>query len=431
MAKQLIAIIALLFSTMFLLMGNGLHGLLLPLAGTMAGFSTIELGLIGTGWATGFVLGCLFVPAIVRRAGHTRAFSCAAAGAAIIILLNGIFVDPIAWIVLRIASGFCISGAFMIIESWLNERVTNETRGTIFSVYMSITYFSITTGQFGVALGDPSTTTLFMAGAILFCFAVMPTALSKAAAPKPLERVRIDFRKLITNSPIALLAVLLVGVSNGAVGALAAVWGTEIGLATTTIALMMGLMVVSGALTQVPMGRISDKTDRRYVIAGAALFAALAGLTIFLLDPVNPPMVLAIMALYGGFAYPIYGLAVAHANDYATPGDFIAVSGGLLLCYGVGTMFGPLAASAAMNVLGPPALFTVTASAHLIVAGYAVYRTTRRAPIPESVREAFQGVPSSRGITPQTAALDPRSEDMTIMNVAPADVDPEPDGDRA
>ncbi len=416
LARQIVPILALLFSTAFLLAGNGMHSLLLPIRGTLEGFSTNELGLVGTGWATGFVLGCLAAPIVVRRVGHIRAFACSAACAAMIILLNGVFVDPLAWIVLRVGSGFFLAGAFMIIESWLNERATNESRGVIFSVYLTVTYFAITAGQLGVGAGEPATTTLFMTGAILFCLAELPTALSTAASPRPLARVKIDLPKLFANSPVAFLTVLLVGLINGAFGTLAAVWGTRIGLSTGTIALMMGITVVSGAVTQVPAGRLSDRTDRRYVIAGGALAAGLSGLAIFILEPTDPALVLTLAAIYGALTYPIYGLAVAHANDYAEASDFIAVSGGLLLLYGAGTMVGPLAAGAAMTAAGPAALFIVTAASHAIIAGYALYRTYRRAPIPESVRDSFRNVPSPRATTPQTAALDPRAEDATLLD---------------
>src|SRR6185295_1118078 len=233
--------------------------------------------------------------------------------------------------------------------------------------------------------GDPNTSTLFMVGSILFSLAILPTALSTAASPRPLTRVDIDLRRLFLNSPIAFLTVLLVGVINGAFGTLAAVWGKQIGLPTPLIALMMAITVVSGALTQIPAGRISDMTDRRYVIAGAAIVAALAGFAILALKPTEPWLVLTLVGCYGALTYPIYGLAVAHANDYADPSEFVAVSGGLLLLYGAGTMFGPLAAGGAMTEIGPEALFLVTASSHIAIAAYAIYRTYQRAPIPESV----------------------------------------------
>jgi MFS family permease len=422
LARQIVPVLALLFSTAFLLAGNGLHSLLLPLAGTAAGFSTAELGMVGAGWAMGFVLGCLAAPVVVRRVGHIRAFASSAACAAIIILMNGIFVEPLAWILLRVGSGFFLAGSFMIIESWLNERATNESRGTIFAVYLMVTYVAITAGQLGVGAGDPRATTLFMTGAILFSLAILPTALSTAASPRPLTRVTIDLRSLFRNSPVAFLTVLLVGVINGAFGTLGAVWGTRIGLSTPLIALMMGITVVSGAITQVPAGRLSDRTDRRYVIAGTATAAALIGIAILSAEPIDPRLVLTLVGLYGALTYPIYGLAVAHANDYAETGDFVAVSGGLLLLYGAGTMIGPLAASSAMTGLGPYALFLVTAVSHVTIAAYAIYRTTRRPPIPKEVRESFRTVPVPRALTPETAALDPRADEAKPLDREPLDV---------
>jgi MFS family permease len=419
---QIVPVFALLVSTAFLLAGNGLHSLLLPLSGSAAGFSTTEIGLLGTGWAIGFIIGCLTAPFVVRRVGHIRAFACCAAGAAVIILLQGVFVVPVAWMLARVGSGAVISAAFMILESWLNERSTNETRGSIFAVYLMISYLGITAGQLGVGLGDPTTTTLFMAGAILFCLAVLPTALSTAASPQPLARVRLDLRKLFFNSPVAFVGVLLVGLVNGAFGTLAAVWGLGIGLSTPTIAVMMAITVVCGALTQIPAGRISDKVDRRYVIIATAAGAAVIGLVIFVLNPAAPNVVLPLVAIYGGLAYPLYGLAVAHANDYADSSEFVTVSGGLLLLYGVGTMVGPPAAAFAMTGLGPEALFIATAGGHVVIAGYAYYRTTRRAPIPESVREAYRPMPSGRGLTPESAALDPRAEDATVLDAEPIEV---------
>jgi MFS family permease len=185
-------------------------------------------------------------------------------------------------------------------------------------------------------------------------------------------------------------------------------------LATPLIALMMSITVISGAITQLPAGRISDKTDRRYVIVTLALGAALVGAAIVALKPDEAFFILFLTGLYGALHYPLYGLAVAHANDFADASDFVAVSGGLLLLYGAGTMLGPLAGSAAMTALGPEAVFVVTAVSHALIAGWAFYRTYKRAPIPESVRESFKNVPAQT--TPATAALDPRAEDQTILD---------------
>ena len=405
---QLVPIFALLFSTAFLLAGNGLHSLLLPLRGAAEGFSTNQLGLLGTGWATGFVLGCLTAPIVVRRVGHIRAFACSAAFASIIILLNGIFVIPLAWIFLRAGSGFFIAGAFMIIESWLNERATNANRGTVFALYMMVTYASIMVGQMVVAYSDVTTASLFMVTGILYCFSLIPTAVSSQASPRPLEDVALDLRGLYANSPVSLGACLLIGVANGSWGTLGAVYGARIEISTPEIALMMSLVVVAGAAMQMPIGRISDMTDRRYVLAAGSVVAALVGLLIFLLTPRAGPVVIAMTACYGALAYTLYPVAVAHANDHARAEDFAKVSSGLLLLYGFGTMIGPILGSALMSYTRPEGLFVATAIAHFALAAFTVLRIRRRAAVPVGDREAFQTMPADRA-TPEAARLDPRT----------------------
>ncbi len=218
--------------------------------------------------------GCFFAPRLVRRVGHVRAFGAFAASGAIVALLTGLLIDEIAWIVLRAFTGFTMAGAFMVIESWLNEKATNENRGTVFGLYMMVTYASIMAGQMIVAAGDVRPASLFMVTGIFFCLSLIPTAVSTAATPKPLQDVSLDLKGLYANSPVASVGCLLIGVANGAWGTLGAVYGARIGISTAEIALMMSLVVVAGAAMQLPVGRISDMTDRRYVLAGAALGAA-------------------------------------------------------------------------------------------------------------------------------------------------------------
>ena len=402
-------ILSLLRGTAFLLAASGLHGLLLPLRGQLEGFSTASLGLMGTAWAGGFVAGCFFAPRLVRRAGHVRAFGAFAASGAIVALMSGLIIDEFVWIVLRAFTGFVMAGAFMVIESWLNEKATNENRGTVFGLYMMVTYASIMAGQMIVAAGDVGSASLFMVTGIFFCLSLIPTAVSSAALPKPLQDVSLDLKGLYANSPVASAACLLIGVANGAWGTLGAVYGARIGISTAEIALMMSLVVVAGAVLQMPIGRISDMTDRRYVLVGASLACALVALLIFLVMPRSAVFVLVMTSAYGAFAYTLYSLAVAHANDHAKPEDFVKVSGGLLLLYGFGTMIGPLLAATLMASMRPESIFLATALPHLTLVGYTLLRISRRAPAPPEDREAFTAVPSERGVTPEAVRLDPRT----------------------
>ncbi|EKF18719.1 MFS transporter [Nitratireductor pacificus] len=410
MLSRLGSIVALLCGTAFLLTASGLHGLLLPLRGQAEGFSTAALGALGTAWAIGFVAGCFLGPRIVRRAGHVRAFGAFAALGAIIALLSGMWIESVGWIVLRVFTGFIMAGAFMVIESWLNERSTNENRGTVFGIYMMVTYAALTAGQMAVAFGDVSNTILFMTTGILFCLALIPTAVSKAVTPQPLAEVSLDLKGLYANSPVAFVGCVLIGVANGAWGTLGAVYGGEIGISTLQIATMMSLAVLAGAALQLPAGRLSDRIDRRFVIAAAAFGSGLIGLLILLTAPRSGTVVIVMTAVYGAFAYTLYSIIVAHANDHAAPEDFVKVSSGLLFLYGFGTMLGPLAGGVLMERMDAESLFLTTALAHFALGAYTLLRITRRAPVPVEDREAFKTLPSERAATPQAAVLDPRSD---------------------
>ncbi len=409
MRNNLLPVAALLLGTLFLFLGNGLHGLLLPVRGTTEGYSTTLLGLLGTSWATGFVGGCLLAPTLVKRIGHVRAFSGFTALIAIIALLTGLLVDPIWWVVLRAFTGFSTAGTSMIIESWLNERATNESRGAIFSLYIAITLFGVVGGQMMIPFGDTSASTFFMICGILYCLAMMPTLLSNAQSPQPLKQVKLDLPALYRNSPVSFLGILMVGIANGAFGTLGAVFGRQAGLSDSTVALMMSVTIFAGAAMQFPAGRLSDMTDRRYVLAALAAIGAIAGLLIFLVEPANVTLLLTLIAIYGAMANALYPIAVSHANDFAQPEDFVKVSGGLLLLYGIGTIIGPTIGGPVMTAAGPYGLFMITAAAHLVVAAYAIFRSRRRAPIPAAERDTYSAVNPGMLTTPESLQLSPRA----------------------
>ncbi|MGO4437403.1 MFS transporter [Rhizobium sp. RAF56] len=415
MNRNLLPVLALLFGTLFLFIGNGLHGLLLPVRGTAEGYATTTLGLLGTTWATGFVLGCFTAPKVVRRIGHVRAFSGFISIIAIIALLTGIIVDPTAWVVLRAITGFCTAGTSMIIESWLNERATNESRGAIFSLYIGITLLGSVAGQMMVPFSDIHTPYLFMICGICYCVAMLPTTLSTAASPQPLKAVKLDLPALYRNSPVSCWGILLVGIANGAYGTLGAVFGAGAGLPETEIALMMSLTIFAGAVMQLPAGRLSDRIDRRHVLAAMALVAATAGLLIFLLKPASPYFLISLVVVYGAAANTLYPITIAHANDYAAPEDFVKVSGGLLLLFGIGTIIGPTVGGPVMTYAGPYALFFVTALAHVMITTYALFRSRRRAPIAVGARDAYTTIPTatSQMITPESMSLANRGEQLS------------------
>ena len=395
MKRNLFPVFALLLGTLFLF-SRQRTSRPSPAAArrTAEGYSDTALGFIGTSWATGFVLGCLFAPKLIMRIGHVRAFSGFIALICMVALITGVFVNEYGWIALRAATGFSMAGTQMIIESWLNERVDNKSRGTVFTFYTGITLFGVVGGQLAVGFGNPNTPILFMVAGIVYCIAMLPTTVSNAASPRPLQSVRIDLKLLYRNSPVAFFGVLLTGIANGAFGTLIAVFASRAGLPDNRVAFLVTGAILAGALAQVPVGRISDRMDRRYVIAGLAAVAAFAALAILVFKP-GSTLLIVLIAIYGATANVLYPITASHANDFARPEDYVKISSGLLLLFGTGTIIGPTVGGPVMSAFGPYALFYVTVTAHLLILAYAIIRSRIRAAIPASDRDAFVPMPDA------------------------------------
>lgn len=415
---SVIKIYALFLGSALLMFGGGLQGLLLSVRGAEEHFSLLSLGLIGTGWSVGFVAGSLMVPMVVRKVGHIRAFSVMAAIGTITILLNLLWINDIGWIFLRGLSGFCFAGAAMIVESWLNEVAENKSRGTIFSIYVTINMAASTLGQIAMSVTGTAGYVPFVLGAISFICAILPTALTSSPQPRPLSSAKIDIGLLYRTSPVAAIAAFSVGMANGSFGTLAPVYGYERGLDAGGIAFLFSLAAILGAVAQIPFGRLSDRIDRRLVLIGLSGFAALVGMLTVLINPEAGWVMYVLFAAYGFAANPIYAVAVAHANDYAKEGEFARVAGGMLVILGVGLAIGPAVASAIMSAWSPVGLFIVTAAFHGALAITAFLRMRVRKGIDAADRTPFQPMGNDRQVTPETIELDPRADfDSAEMRV--------------
>jgi MFS family permease len=412
-------IYALFIGSALLMFGGGLQGLLLSVRGAEEGFSLVALGLIGTGWSVGFVTGSIVVPMLVKRVGHIRAFSIMAAIGTITILLNLLWIQDIGWITLRAFSGFCFAGAAMIVESWLNEVADNRSRGTIFSIYTTINMAASTIGQLSMSITGVQGYIPFVIGAISFICALLPSAMTSTPQPRPLASAKIDVGLLYRTSPLAVIASFACGMANGTFGTLAPVYGVKQGLTPAEIGLLFAVTAVVGAMAQIPFGRLSDKMDRRMVIVFLSGVAAVIGLFTVLLNPAGYFMYV-LFGFYGFAAYPLYAIAVAHANDFAKDGEFARVAGAMLLILGCGLAVGPLIASWLMQVTARPVdLFIVTATFHGALAVTAFLRMKVRPVRDDKGRVRFRVMNAEKGVSPGTVDLDPRADEVQETMPAP------------
>lgn len=418
MQKSLRPIVSLLLAVAFLLAGNGLQITLLPLRGSAEGFGTFTLGVIASAYFVGFVSGCLLSPYLILRAGHIRAFAATVAVASALTLAYALAPDPAAWTVFRLLTGFCLAGFYLVIESWLNDGATNETRGLVMSAYVVVNFIAITFGQMLVTLYPIEDAGNFMIAAILSSLAIVPVVMTRSAQPAPITIVRFQPVQLYQAAPVALVASFMVGAANGAFWGLAPLSAEGSGLDVGQIALFMAMAVLAGALAQWPLGRLSDRVDRRLVLLATLTGAAAAGLALWYLDA-SEAMLIVFGAMFGALALPGYSLAAAHAYDKTSSTDMVATAATVLLANGLGSVIGPLIASGFMAASGPRALFLFTALAQILLAIYVYHRMQVQASLEAPEKTGFDlATTASVGAVVPAETLDPADPSVAVPQPA-------------
>jgi MFS family permease len=374
---------ALLAGIALIMLGNGLQGTLLGVRAAQEGFETVATGLVMTSYFAGFLAGSMLTIRIVRRVGHVRVFAALASVASAAVLLHALLVSPWFWGVVRFATGLCFAGMYVIAESWLNDRATNETRGALLSTYMLITLAAMISGQMLINLGDTRSFELFVLASVLVSLAVVPIALTAAPAPRFEMSASVSIRQLYETSPLGVIGMMGQGVANGALLAMAPVYAQVVGMSIPQTAWFSAAPVIGGFLLQWPVGRLSDYWDRRKVLTVSAFLGAAMGAGAALMtDDTAFAIQFVVAALVGGFTFPQYALCIAHTNDHLQADQMTAASSTLVLAGGIGLVLGPTCAAALMSNYDSQGLFVTVAIVELMLGGFALYRMTARAPVP-------------------------------------------------
>jgi len=406
MIPQLASLTAILSSTLIFLVGNGLLGTLIPVRAHVEGFSTLAIGVVGSAYFAGFVLGCFTGPRWLARVGHIRTFAVCAGIAAAATLAQSILVSVPAWIAMRALFGFASANMYMALESWLNDRAGNETRGRVFASYMSVNFTGLLIGQMLFAIARPQSFVLFSLATIFYALCLIPVGLTDLKQPAPAPVPMLRPLRLFRISPVGVAGCIAVGLANSAIWTLAPVYAQSRGLSSGWIALFMCAFTIGGTLVQVPVGRLSDRMDRRYVIAATCVLAAAAGVAIALFMGRGRGMMLWAIAGFGVLVLPLYGLSVAHANDRIPREEFVESSATLLLINALASVLGPTLAAGVMDAFGTQTLFFFTAAVHLAMTGFTVVRLRQKEAPSAEHREKFAPLPHEA--SPTSLELDPR-----------------------
>lgn len=387
--RLLISFAALFLSVILLQLSSGGVGPLDALSGIELGFTTSQIGLLGSGHFLGFFIGCWWAPRMMGSVGHSRAFAAFTATGAIGLLAHMLVVGPYAWTLMRIMSGFCVAGCYTVIEAWLQDKVTNETRGRAMGIYRVVDTSGSFCAQLIIGVLAPASYVSYNLLAMLCCAALLPLTLTTNPQPQTPDAPRLRPRLAVDRSPLAAAAVIVSALSSASFRMVGPVYGQDVGLNASETAWFLAVFVLGGAVAQFPVGWLADKYDRRHVLIWLSVAAtASCGLTIAM-ESHGTNAVMAGAFIFGLTTFPIYSVASAHAHDFAESHERVELSAALMFFFAVGAIAAPYTASFLVGQFGPAALFALVAAGHVILVIYGLLRIRVRRAAPNRTRYVY------------------------------------------
>lgn len=412
MRQTILSLLALFISTGTLMLGSGYLGTFMSLRLQATGVSELLTGLVMSGFYFGMIIGAWLCHRVLQRVGHIRAYAVFAATNCASVLALPLLEYPLVWFVLRITTGISMMGLFMIVESWLSERAPQAIRGRIFSVYMVVSFLGLGGGQFLLKLADILSPTHFLIMGILFSLCLLPVSLTRAMHPLPVEKATFNWSRLYKTAPFGFVGSLAAGTMAGAFYSLMPVFLGNAGLEIAQIANFMASTIFGGLLMQYPVGMISDRYDRRTVLAMLSILLSLMALLLMLVPTASTLLLYLVGAMFGGLLFTLYPTSVAHSHDHFDATQIVTVSAALLLVYGLGASVGPLLAAGVMWPVGNRGLLLFIAGISLLY-GLAAY--IRRHFENVSVEDQEPYVAMAEQTSPVIHSMDPRIEEEQVL----------------
>ncbi len=380
--RLLISFAALFLSVILMQLSTGGVGPLDALSGFALDFSTEEIGMLGSAHFVGFFIGCWLAPRMMGNVGHSRAFAAFTATGAIGLLAHMLIIDPFAWALMRIASGFCVAGCYTVVEAWLQAKVTNETRGRAMGIYRVTDMGASLAAQLMIGILEPASYVSYNLLALICCATLIPLTLTRVSEPETPPAPRLRPMLAIHRSPLAAAGVVVAALSSASFRMVGPVYGTGVGLGADQIAYFLAAFVLGGALAQYPTGWLADKFDRRWVLIWLSVAAIISCILTATVTTTDVKTIFILAGLFGFTTFPIYSVASAHAHDFAESHERVELSAALMFFYALGAIAAPYTASTLIDRFGPPALFVMVAVGHgvLVIFGFIRMRVRDTAP---------------------------------------------------
>ncbi|MFV0276528.1 MAG: MFS transporter, partial [Parahaliea sp.] len=413
--KALHTVTSLLLSTALLLIGHGMQVTLLPLRGAAIGFSEFQIGVSASAYYLGFVGGALVIPRIIAKVGHIRSFAVLTAIFVTALLALEMLNNWAVWLLLRAATGAMICGLYTVIESWLNDQSTAQSRGQVLSIYTFIVLIAMAAGQSLINVGPILEATPFMLAAIFLALAIVPVGLTSRLAPAPLESTRTRFSLLYRRSPPAFAGAILSGLVVGGFWSLGAVFARRYGESLTDVTLFITTAVTGGALMQYPIGWLSDHVDRRRVMLTLCLLGALACAAVA--RSVGQPWHLGTVFLFGACTMPMYAISLAMAADNSSSGEFVEIGTSVLMLNSLSAATAPLLLGQLMTALTPVVLFWASSALCGVFSLYMAFQCTRKRAFAVEEQTPFSAAGTEAA--PTAFDLDPRGLEDEVGDRVP------------
>ncbi len=407
---------ALFLGMSLIMLAHGYQGSLLGVRAVQEEFSLISTGFMLSGFYIGYFIGAKTIPSFILRVGHIRVFAAFASIASIVILMHSIFIHPFTWFILRVITGLSMVSIYTIAESWLNDRSSNKNRGSVLSIYMIILYGSMAIGMFFLNFSKPENFQPFILVSLFMSLALIPILLTKRKAPTFRKITGMSLKELYETSPLGMVGSLFYGTAQSALFSLLAVYAASMNFTIFEISVVTFLLAISGAVAQFPIGKLSDKFDRRLVIIyttfGAAFFALcaiLASRQMYLPGDLGTSKTwfYIFLVLFSFCSLPMFAIIFAHTNDFIPKEKFVAAGAGLQFAFGLGAISGPFLCSVFMNIIGSNGYFIFLIIFHSIIGIFAIHRMKIRK-TEDNPDSQFAAMPQT--ITPVGMELNPSTE---------------------
>ena len=351
----------------FISLGNGLQGTLSSWRADYEGFSVITTGLVMSGFFVGAFASSLISPNQIKRTGQIRTYAAYASIASTAILIQLLFIEPPVWFVARFLSGFCIVGIMIIVEGWLNSISSNENRGQLFSIHMMVVWGGLAMGQGLFVVDSPAGVNLFLLASILLSISLIPILLTEIKAPEEELQESLGFKSLWKASPSGVVTIGISGLASAGFFGVGTIYAIKSGLSISETALFMTLFIGFGALSQWPLGWLSDRIDRRKVILLCC--SIVVGICVLLaLFDFSKTIFLTLNGIIGASTLPLYSLGVAHTNDRLKPSQMVSASGTIVFVFSIFAALGPFTMSYFLKLFDSLGFLLYLSLVHLVIA---------------------------------------------------------------